>query len=80
MESQNIEFKQDIPKGKGLKAEISSFLNTTGGKIYLGVDDNGVPIHFTSDDERIKNSKNGKNCWQTGFPMVFAPTLRVWSL
>lgn len=41
MEDKNIEYKADMPKKKNsLKAEIVSFLNTEGGEIYLGVDDN----------------------------------------
>ena len=42
MENINIEYKSEIPKKSNhLKAEIVSFLNTEGGVIYLGVDDNG---------------------------------------
>ena len=42
MENINIENKSEIPKkSNNLKAEIVSFLNTEGGVIYLGVDDNG---------------------------------------
>lgn len=42
MENINIEYKSEIPKKSNhLKAEIASFLNTEGGTIYLGVDDNG---------------------------------------
>ena len=42
MEEYTKEFKIDIPqKQKALKAEIVSFLNSTNGEIYLGVDDSG---------------------------------------
>ena len=42
MENVNTEYKSEIPKKSNhLKAEIVSFLNTEGGIIYLGVDDNG---------------------------------------
>ena len=42
MEDYTKEFKIDIPqKQKALKAEIVSFLNSTNGEIYLGVDDSG---------------------------------------
>ena len=42
MENVNTEYKSEIPKKSNhLKAEIVSFLNTEGGVIYLGVDDNG---------------------------------------
>ena len=43
MEDSRIEFKIDIPdKQNKLKAEIVSFLNTDGGEIYLGVNDDGT--------------------------------------
>ena len=42
MEEYTKEFKIDIPqKQKALKAEIVSFLNSTNGEIYLGIDDSG---------------------------------------
>ena len=42
LEDKNIEYKEDIPKKNNqLKAEIVAFLNTDGGTIYLGADDNG---------------------------------------
>lgn len=41
-EDKNIEYKVDIPKKNNqLKAEIVAFLNSEGGTIYLGADDNG---------------------------------------
>lgn len=49
MESQNIEYKREIPKAKNMKAEIVSFLNNpAGGTIYLGVEDSGKLVHFDS--------------------------------
>ncbi|PID67091.1 MAG: transcriptional regulator [Fusobacteriales bacterium] len=42
LENRNLEYKSDIPKKKNdLKAEIVSFLNTDGGTILLGVDNDG---------------------------------------
>ena len=53
MENYNIEYKREIPKKMNLlKAEIVSFLNSEGGEIYLGVDDNGNII-----DEIIEKNK-----------------------
>lgn len=53
MENYNIEYKREIPKKANLlKAEIVSFLNSEGGEIYLGVDDNGNVI-----DEIIEKNK-----------------------
>ena len=53
MENYNIEYKREIPKKMNLlKAEIVFFLNSEGGEIYLGVDDNGNVI-----DEIIEKNK-----------------------
>lgn len=55
MEDNKIEYKQDIPKKQNqLKAEIISFLNSDGGTILLGVDDNGEIL------TNIKNSEYKK--------------------
>ncbi|MGP1523544.1 MAG: AlbA family DNA-binding domain-containing protein, partial [Treponema sp.] len=54
MEDYNKEFKIDIPKKQSaLKAEIVSFLNSTDGEIYLGIDDNGT-IHYDLINEKKK--------------------------
>ena len=45
MENNYLEYKSDIPqKVNKLKAEMVSFLNSEGGIILLGVDDNGEKI------------------------------------
>lgn len=42
LEDKNVEYKTDIPKKhNALKAEIVSFLNSEGGTIYLGANENG---------------------------------------
>ena len=57
MEDKRIEYKMEIPKKtKDLKAEIVSFLNSDGGTILLGVDDNGKLL-----EEKVICYKNGKN-------------------
>ena len=57
MEEYNIEYKIDIPeKQNKLKAEIVAFLNSEGGEIHLGVDDEGVI------DETLTNLK--KQYWE----------------
>ncbi len=58
MEDKNIEYKEDIPKKHSqLKAEITSFLNSDGGTIYLGTDDSGnfleEKVQFYSDWEEL---------------------------
>ncbi len=50
MESQTIEYKSDIPKrANDFKAEISAFLNTNDGTVFLGVDDDGMFIPESID-------------------------------
>ncbi|MBE9888095.1 transcriptional regulator [Enterococcus durans] len=58
-EDHNIEYKEDIPKkANQLKAEIVSFLNSsTGGTIYLGVDDDGVSVTYSTEGDRNKKYK-----------------------
>lgn len=63
MEEYTKEFKIDIPqKQKALKAEIVSFLNSTDGEIYLGVDDSGS----YSTISLIKKRKCGKKYFLIG--------------
>ncbi|RXZ68476.1 transcriptional regulator, partial [Fusobacterium necrophorum] len=48
MENNQLEYKSDIPKKPNqLKAEIVSFLNSHGGTILLGVDDDGNKIEHS---------------------------------
>lgn len=62
MEDKRIEYKEEIPKKtKDLKAEIVSFLNSDGGTILLGVDDNGKLL-----EEMLYVIKNGKKHYQIG--------------
>lgn len=75
MESQSVEYKQDISKGSGLKAEISSFLNTTGGKIYLGVDDNGVPVGFETKEMKLKKYKEWEELLSNWISNSFKPDI-----
>ncbi|VEU74486.1 Divergent AAA domain [Mycoplasmopsis citelli] len=55
MEDANIEYKLDIPKNeKDFKAEIVSFLNTKGGEIFLGVNDDGKLNQEIADSKKKK--------------------------
>ncbi|UTC74678.1 putative DNA binding domain-containing protein [Treponema sp. OMZ 792] len=63
MEDYNKEFKIDIPKKhSALKAEIVSFLNSTDGEIYLGVDDSGT-IHYDLINEKKKKWEEVLSNW-----------------
>jgi transcriptional regulator len=56
MENNQLEYKSDIPKKPNqLKAEIVSFLNSQGGTILLGVDDDG---------NKIENSEKQYKQWE----------------
>ena len=41
-ESNNVEFKSEI--NEKLEREVVGFLNSKGGHIYLGIDDNGMQL------------------------------------
>lgn len=56
MEDSKLEYKSEIPqKQNQLKAEIVSFLNSEGGTILLGVDD---------DRNIIENAKENYKKWE----------------
>ena len=62
MENSRLEYKSDIPKkSNGLKAEIVSFLNSQGGTILLGVDDDGNKIE--NSEKRYKEWEETISNW-----------------
>lgn len=52
IESEVIELKEKYTDSIG--KEIVSFLNTNGGKIYLGVKDNGEVVGIDKIDETLR--------------------------
>jgi len=56
-EDSRTQFKrsQDVTNAKSLAGEIVAFANSKGGKILIGVDDDGVIIGLSSDDIRRIN-------------------------
>jgi ATP-dependent DNA helicase RecG len=53
-ENQHIEFKTSF--NDAVIETVSAFVNTKGGKIYIGVDDFGQPIpNFSIGKESIQN-------------------------
>lgn len=74
-EGYNIEYKEDIPKkANQLKAEIVSFLNSnTGGTIYLGVNDDGLPISFTTEEDKNKKYKEWEETLSNWLANGFRP-------
>jgi predicted HTH transcriptional regulator len=70
-EDNKIEYKIEIPKKtKDLKAEIVSFLNSDGGTILLGVDDNGKLL-----DEKVKYYKEWEEILSNWINNAFEPNV-----
>ncbi len=66
-EDSRTQFKrsQDVTNAKSLAGEIVAFANSKGGKILIGVDDDGVIIGLSSDDIRRINqliANTATNC------------------
>ena len=60
-EDQEHQFKRELPTQDALAAEIVAFLNTRGGKIFIGVDKSNNICGVTPDqafDNRISNACN----------------------
>ncbi|MDR2832165.1 MAG: ATP-binding protein, partial [Streptococcaceae bacterium] len=75
MESYNIEYKEDISnKPRKLKEEIVSFLNSnSGGKIFLGVYDNGEPVAFENENQRLEKYKYWEEIISNWISNAFSP-------
>ena len=50
-EHQRQDFKFEISDSKKIARTLSAFSNTDGGKLLIGVKDNGVPAGVRSDEE-----------------------------
>jgi ATP-dependent DNA helicase RecG len=53
MESQNVEFKPNW-RDEYLKV-ICAFANTDGGRLILGVDDNGIPSELRATKKLLED-------------------------
>ena len=59
-EDSRNQFKKDINNGDSLAQELIAFSNTLGGRIFVGVDDNGTITGLeTSDIQRINQLISG---------------------
>jgi len=55
-ESLQVEFKREFPEtARNLSEVIASFASTTGGRIYLGVDDDGTIVGIGEFSQRLKD-------------------------
>ncbi|NOR86329.1 MAG: ATP-binding protein, partial [Bacteroidales bacterium] len=50
-EHQRQDFKFEVSDSKKIARTLSAFSNTNGGKLLIGVKDNGVPAGVRSDEE-----------------------------
>ena len=48
-ESSTVEFKREIPKNEQIIKTIIGFCNQKGGKLLLGIEDNGTVIGIDED-------------------------------
>ena len=74
IESELIEFKEDLSGKNKMKAEIVSFLNSKmGGTILLGVHDDGTQVEFSSMEERQEKYKDWEEVISNWIATAFAP-------
>ncbi|PNZ99301.1 transcriptional regulator, partial [Staphylococcus carnosus] len=78
MESENIEYKAKIPDNPdNLKGEIVSFLNSiSGGKIYIGLDDDGKPVDFENEEIKLETFKEWEQRISNWITDAFEPQVR----
>ena len=57
LESENIEFKQELTTN--VYKEVIAFSNTSGGIIYIGINDNGNIVELDNVDETYTRITNG---------------------
>lgn len=55
-ENLTVEFKSEYTEN--IKKEIISFANTNGGTLYVGIDNNGIPIGLTNTDDVMLKISN----------------------
>ncbi len=52
-EGPTLEFKRKVPRPERIAKEIIAFANTQGGRLLLGVDDNGTLVGVRDADEEV---------------------------
>ena len=48
-EGPSLEFKRKVPRPERIAKEVIAFANTRGGRLLLGVDDDGTITYFFDD-------------------------------
>ncbi|MDR2163269.1 MAG: ATP-binding protein, partial [Clostridiales Family XIII bacterium] len=68
------EYKSGFPPKNEMKAEIVSFLNSrTGGTIYLGAQDDGTAVEFSSSEEKHRTYQKWEEKLANWTANAFAP-------
>ena len=61
-EDSTRQFKRECTDARKLAAELAAFLNSKGGRIYVGVDDDGSIVGLSSDDIGALNQLVSNAC------------------
>lgn len=74
-EGANLEFKRKVPRPERIAKEIIALANTEGGRILLGVDDDGtlIGVDDAAEEEFVLRHAVMNHCW----PEVAYETERV---
>lgn len=51
-EGEKLDFKQTIPSAQKIAKTLSAFANTKGGKLLVGIKDNGSPAKINPEEEK----------------------------
>src|SRR5690606_39260955 len=87
-EGANLEFKRKVPKPARIAKEIIAFANTSGGRLLLGVDDDGsiVGVRDVEEEEyALRNALEGYSEPVVSFtvervPIAHRRVVLVWSM
>lgn len=76
-EDSKTQFKQSINSSDALAAEISAFANTKGGKLIIGVNDDGDIVGLSSDEVKVLNQMISNVCSQKIDPSISVTTENI---
>jgi len=76
-EDSRHQFKKNVTNSDSLSAEIVAFSNGTGGKMFIGVDDDGTITGLTSDDVRRLNQLISNTSSQNVQPAINPTTENI---
>ncbi|MEX1054891.1 MAG: ATP-binding protein, partial [Rhodothermales bacterium] len=75
-EGANLEFKRKVPRPERFAKEMIAFANTQGGRLLLGVDDDGavVGLRDVEEEEFVLNRAMSRHCSpELSFSMEHVP-------